>query len=207
MVSKRLEAIKDIDPDSSLTLRQIDEIFGEDGAPVTILFLCLPFLFPMPIPGISTAFGFAIILLTIRIASPKPLPLPKFTDRITLSGKVMAQIAEMSLKHILRVEKYLKPRASYLTRGTSKVLAAIAMILASIALALPIPPVIPLTNTIPAIAISLFALGILMRDGVMVVLGHVFHLASWIYFASIAGVAFAFANEAIEFIRNWLENN
>ncbi len=100
MVSKRLEAIKDIDPDSSLTLRQIDEIFGEDGAPVTILFLCLPFLFPMPIPGISTAFGFAIILLTIRIASPKPLPLPKFTDRITLSGKVMAQIAEMSLKHI-----------------------------------------------------------------------------------------------------------
>lgn len=72
MVSKRLEAIRNIDPDTSLTLRQIDEIFGEDGAPVTILFLCLPFLFPMPIPGISTAFGFAIILLTVRIASPKP---------------------------------------------------------------------------------------------------------------------------------------
>lgn len=204
MVSKRLEAIKGLQPDANLTLRQIDEIFGDDGAPVTILFLCLPFLFPMPIPGISTAFGFAIILLTIRIAWPKPLPLPKFTDRITLSGKVMTQIAEMSLKHVLKVEKYIKPRASYLTVGGSKVFAAGAMILASIALALPIPPVIPLTNTIPAIAISLFALGILMRDGVMIVLGHVFHIASWVYFASIAGIAFAFANEAFEFIQSWL---
>jgi hypothetical protein len=207
MVSKRLEAIKDIDPDSSMTLRQIDEIFGEDGAPVTILFLCLPFLFPMPIPGISTAFGLAIILLTIRIASPRPLPLPKFTDRITLSGKMMAQIAEVGHKHILRVEKHLKPRASYLTQGTSKILAAIAMILASVALALPIPPVIPLTNTIPAVAISLFALGILMRDGVMIVLGHIFHIASWVYFASIAGVAFAFAQEAIDLVQSWLSSN
>lgn len=204
MVSKRLEAIKDVQPDVNLTLRQIDEIFGDDGAPVTILFLCLPFLFPMPIPGISTAFGFAIILLTIRIAWPKPLPLPKFTDRITLSGKVMAQIADMSLKHVLRVEKYLRPRASFLASGTSKLIAAVAMILASIALALPIPPVIPFTNTLPAVAISLFALGILMRDGVMVVLGHVFHIASWVYFISIAGVAFAFASEAFEFVQSWL---
>jgi hypothetical protein len=205
MVSQRLEAMKSVHPESTLTLRQLDHIFGDDGAPITILFLCLPFLFPMPIPGISTAFGFAIILLTVRIAWPTPLPLPQFTDRITLKGHTARQIADLSLKHVLRIEKYLKPRASYLTSGIAKTVAAGAMILSAIALALPIPPVIPFTNTLPAVAISLLSLGLLMRDGLMVALGHLIHVASWAYMFSIAGIAFAFAHEAIDLIRAWLQ--
>lgn len=202
MVSKRLEVIKSVDPESTLTLRHIDELFGEDGAPLTIIFLCIPFLFPMPIPGISTAFGFTIILLAIRIVWPRPLPLPRFADRITLNGKTVSSLAEKSHGYAVRVEKYLKPRAEFLTSGFSKGLASVGMILAAVALALPIPPVIPLTNTLPALAITLFSLGLLMRDGLMIVLGHVFHLTSWGYFISVAGVAFSFATKFIEFLNN-----
>ncbi|MFZ9520876.1 MAG: exopolysaccharide biosynthesis protein [Silvanigrellaceae bacterium] len=201
MVSKRLETMRSVHPESTLTLRRIDELFGDDGAPLTIIFLCLPFLFPMPIPGISTAFGFAIILLTIRIGWPRPLPLPQLADRITLSGKTVSMLAEKSHSYAVRIEKYLKPRAEYLVSGISKVLATVAMILAAIALALPIPPVIPFTNTLPALAITFFSLGFLMRDGLMVVLGHLFHLTSWGYFISVASVAFSFATKVMEYFK------
>ncbi len=201
MVSKRLEQVRAIHPDSSVTLRHIDELFGEDGAPLTIIFLCLPFLFPMPIPGISTAFGFAIILLSLRIISPRPLPLPRFADKVTLNGKTVSSIAEKSHSYVVRIEKYLKPRAEFLADGLSKVLACLGMILAAIALALPIPPVIPLTNTLPALAITFFSLGFLMRDGLMIVLGHIMHLTSWGYFISIAGVAFSFATKLVDYLK------
>jgi hypothetical protein len=201
MVSKRLEQVKAISPDSEVTLRNIDELFGEDGAPLTIIFLCLPFLFPMPIPGISTAFGFAIILLAIRIISPRPLPLPRFADKVKLSGKTLSSIADKSHSYALRIEKFIRPRAAFLSTGAAKVLAGIGMILAAIALALPIPPVIPLTNTLPALAITFFSLGLLMRDGLMIVLGHVMHLISWGYFISVASIAFSFALKLADYLK------
>lgn len=202
MVSKRLETVRNVDPESKISLRTIDEMFGDDGAPLTIIFLCLPFLFPMPIPGISTAFGFAIILLTIRIISPWPLPLPRLADRITLGGKTVSALAEKSHSYALRIEKHLKPRASFMTLGIAKWLSGVGMILSAVALALPIPPIIPFTNTLPALAITLFSLGFLMRDGFMIILGHVFHVASWGYFISVAGVAFSFATKAFEYFKS-----
>ena len=202
MVSKRLEVVRNVNPDSKISLRTIDEMFGDDGAPLTIIFLCLPFLFPMPIPGISTAFGFAIILLTIRIISPWPLPLPRLADRITLGGKTVSALAEKSHTYALRIEKHLKPRASFMTLGIAKWLAGVGMILSAVALALPIPPIIPFTNTLPALAITLFSLGFLMRDGFMIILGHVFNVASWGYFISVAGVAFSFATKLFEYFKS-----
>ena len=202
MVSKRLEAVRNVNPETKISLRTIDEMFGDDGAPLTIIFLCLPFLFPMPIPGISTAFGFAIILLTIRIISPWPLPLPRLVDRISLSGKTVSSLAEKSHSYALRIEKHLKPRANFMTLGIAKWLAGVGMILSAVALALPIPPIIPFTNTLPALAITLFSLGFLMRDGFMIILGHVFHVASWGYFISVAGVAFSFATKLFEYFKS-----
>ncbi|NBX17647.1 MAG: exopolysaccharide biosynthesis protein [Proteobacteria bacterium] len=201
MVSKRLEQVRAIQPESEVTLRNIDEMFGDDGAPLTIIFLCLPFLFPMPIPGISTAFGFAIILLAIRIISPRPVPLPRFADKVKLSGKTVSAIAEKSHSFVIRIEKFIRPRAAFLSTGAAKVLAGIGMIFAAVALALPIPPVIPLTNTLPALAITFFSLGLLMRDGVMIVLGHVMHVVSWGYFVSVAGVAFSFALKLVDYLK------
>jgi hypothetical protein len=205
MVSKRLEVVRNIDPNSSVSLRAIDEMFGDDGAPLTIIFLCLPFLFPMPIPGISTAFGLAIILLTVRIISPYTLPLPRIADRIVLNGKSVSAIANKSHSYAVRIESYLKPRAQFMTYGISKWLSGLGMILSAVALALPIPPVIPLTNTLPALAITFFSLGLLMRDGLMIVLGHLMHLTSWGYFLSVASIAFSFAIKFFEFIKPYIQ--
>ncbi|MBM3383466.1 MAG: exopolysaccharide biosynthesis protein [Betaproteobacteria bacterium] len=205
MVSKRLEQVRGIDPNSTVTLRAIDEMFGDDGAPLTIIFLCLPFLFPMPIPGISTAFGLAIILLTFRIVSPIALPLPRIADRIVLNGKTVSIIADKSFSYVVKIENYVKPRAQFMTSGLSRWLSALGMILSAVALALPIPPVIPLTNTLPALAITFFSLGLLMRDGLMIVLGHLMHLTSWAYFISVAGVAFSFALKFFDYIRPYIQ--
>jgi hypothetical protein len=198
MLSQRFELLAGIPPDQDVSLRTLDDIFGEDGAPLTIVFLCLPFLFPMPLPGISTAFGAAIIALTLRILLPGRTRLPAVTERVKLKGKMVHTIGEKGRSYVGRLERYLKPRATPLVVGPGRVVACLAMISSSVALALPIPPVIPFTNTLPGVAITLFAVALLTRDGVAALLGHVMHIASWAYFISVAGVAFAFVRELLD---------
>jgi hypothetical protein len=144
------------------------------------------------------------MLLTLRIISPRPLPLPRVADRIVLSGKTVVSIADKSFDYVVRVERFLKPRAHFMNSGVARWLSGFGMIFSAVALALPIPPVIPLTNTLPALAITAFSLGLLMRDGVMIVLGHLMHLTSWLYFFSVAGIAFSFALKAFEYVKPYL---
>jgi hypothetical protein len=49
-------------------------------------------------------------------------------------------------------------------------------------LCLPLPPLIPLSNTIPALSILLLTAGMVERDGLLVLLGYVTNLAAWLYF-------------------------
>jgi hypothetical protein len=56
-------------------------------------------------------------------------------------------------------------------------------------LALPLP--IPLVNLIPAVALILLAVGLLQRDGLAVLLGHIFTVASYLYLYFVWEVAVA----------------
>jgi hypothetical protein len=50
---------------------------------------------------------------------------------------------------------------------------------------------IPLSNTLPGIAILLLSLGIIQRDGLMVAGGYLFLIATTVYFTVLAYMAFA----------------
>ena len=198
MLSDRFEALAGLKADEDVTLRGLEALLGEDGAPLVIVFLCLPFLFPMPIPGISTIFGLGIAVFTLRIAWPGKLLLPGPLERFTLKGESVKRIGRGGVGFVRKIEKLLRPRLPAFFSAPGRYLAAVAMLSSAVALALPIPPVIPFTNTIPALAITMFSLSFLTRDGLAALAGHALHFVSWIYFFTVAGVAFAFAREIVE---------
>ena len=60
-------------------------------------------------------------------------------------------------------------------------------------LSLPLPPLIPFSNTIPAFAVLFLAAGMIERDGLLVLIGHCVNVAAWIYFS----LMFAAAGEGL----------
>ena len=66
---------------------------------------------------------------------------------------------------------------------------ALAVCAGAILLLLPLGG-IPFTNTLPALVVVFGTLGMLERDGVAVAAAYVLLLATFVYFAAFAGVAF-----------------
>ena len=49
---------------------------------------------------------------------------------------------------------------------------------------------VPFSNTLPAVAVLLLCIGLLQRDGLCVLLGHVMNLLTMAYFAALVLLAF-----------------
>jgi hypothetical protein len=157
-------------PESGIRLGDLDAYFGAKGPAFLIILLSLPFLIPMNLPGFSTIAGFGIIALTIKGLVPNGR-LPKFlADRI-VSANAVASISKHGGKVISKVEVMVKPRLSFMLNFGGKTWATILMIVCSLLLAIPVPPVIPLTNTLPAIAIICLAFAVLESDGLFFIVG------------------------------------
>jgi hypothetical protein len=199
-MSARIEELSRLATERPLSLSDVEEILSEKGAEAVICLLCLPFLFPIPIPGISTAFGGAIMLLTLKIVMGSSAKLPARLGQIKLPAELFKSIATKSQKFVLWLERWLKPRAPLFCHGFWLWIAGASLLSSAIALALPIPPVIPLTNTIPALAIFLVALGLMEEDGIMVWLGHLTGIASWVYLAAVGGAAWAIFGKFIDWV-------
>lgn len=176
---------------STITLRKLLALVGEHG----LLFLCalltIPFLIPVSIPGVSTVFGAAIILVSIGITTNRMPWLPdrimdKEMDAVKLSG-ILRRGAEV----VAKVETYIRPRAQGITgSGIASRINGLALIFAGMLLMAPLG-LVPFSNTLPAFAILLLAVGMSQRDGLVVLAGYAMIVATLIYFGVLAWLAFA----------------
>ena len=91
---------------------------------------------------------------------------------------------------LVRAERMLRPRASWLALPPMEYLVGLVSLLLALIVLLPIP----LGNMLPALAISMLALGVLERDGVWVVAGFVTAAVSTVI---VSGVVFALIKTAI----------
>ncbi|SMH43925.1 exopolysaccharide biosynthesis protein [Mesorhizobium australicum] len=176
---------------STITLRKLLALVGEHG----LLFLCalltIPFLIPVSIPGVSTVFGAAIILVSVGITTNRMPWLPdrimdKEMDAVKLSG-ILRRGAEV----VAKVETYIRPRAQAITgSGLASRINGLALIFAGVLLMAPLG-LVPFSNTLPAFAILLLAVGMSQRDGLVVLAGYAMIVATLIYFGVLAWLAFA----------------
>lgn len=183
-------AIDQIDGET-ITLRRLLVLVGEHG----LLFLCalltIPFLIPVSIPGVSTVFGAAIVLISVGITMNR---VPWLPDRIMdreLDAAKLTGILRRGANVVAKVEAYIRPRYQSLTGGpVAARVNGLALIFAGLLLMAPLG-LVPFSNTLPAFAILLLAVGMAQRDGLIVIAGYAMILASVIYFGVLAWLAFA----------------
>lgn len=173
----------------SLTIGELEEILKGRGFALFILLLSIPFCFPIAIPGLSIPFGIVITFLGLRIAFGRKPKLPKFILGKKIKHAALERMVRLGLKLCVWMERIAKPRMEFLRKWPGMInLIGLGLASGGIQLLLPLPPLVPLSNTIPAISVVLLTAGLIERDGVFVVAGYLVNIAAWVYFALMFGL-------------------
>jgi hypothetical protein len=151
-ISADLTSLLEAANQQAMSLAQIESHLKERGYALLVLFLAAPF--PLPtIPGLSVPFGIAICLIGVAFMIRRRPRLPQVVLRTKLEYATLQKVM------------------------TS--LIGFGIVSGGLFLALPLP--IPLTNAPPALSIIFLVVGMLCRDGVMVIIGYLLGIASWAY--------------------------
>ncbi len=171
-------------PPNQVTLMEIRDIVGQDGLLILTAFLTLVFLVPVSIPGVSTVFGLAILLIGISRLFGRNLWLPsRIAHRALSSEKIRAALIKSS-KWMDRLARISRPHRlkGLVDASMMNMVNNGALILGAVLLMAPFG-FVPFSNTLPALALLFFAIGLLQRDGLCILLGHLLNFFTMIYFA------------------------
>jgi hypothetical protein len=159
-----------------MTLGQFIEALGDRSHAVVIIILTTPFLF-IPIPGLSTPIGAVLLIFGIAVTFNRQPWLPAKLRNKHLSHDLLTKIVGACNRVLGVTEKLIHPRLGFVTAGPGHFLTGLSLIAAIIAMALPIP--IPYNNAPPAFVILILAFGLLERDGIAVIIGHILTILMW----------------------------
>jgi hypothetical protein len=189
---KRLsDILTEIGTDTARTRISVADIMEATGARAIgalILLFAAPNVLPTP-PGTSSILGMPLVYLTAQLMLGRLPWLPKFISERSIYRADFIGMMDRAAPLLARAEKLLKPRFSLLVSAPAeRVVGTICFILAMILL-LPIP----LGNMLPALAICLFAFGILEKDGLWIIAGAVLSAVSLVIVSGViwAGVKMA----------------
>lgn len=164
-VTRLLRRLADDGGETGLTLHEIRDRLDERAYGLLILLLSIPCLVP-GLYGVPQVVGLIVILLAGQMLVGREEPwLPRWFLNLRCKGvwlKAMADFAESKLGWIDRLSR---PRLRRFADGPGEKLAAVFMILATLTI------VMPLTNTIPSVALALLSVGLIQRDGLFVLAG------------------------------------
>ena len=175
-------------PEDQLTLGELLDVFGDEGLLLLTMLLTVVFLIPVSIPGVSTVFGAAILLVGVSRLINRPLWLPQRVKHKALPAARLRPGLTAGLVWVRRMEKISRPhRLRLFVDGPGQgVINNLAFILAALLLMAPFG-FVPFSNTLPALALLLYAIGFIQRDGGAILLGHLANIGTIVYFSVLIG--------------------
>lgn len=187
-LGEQLAAIIDALPEHSLTLGELLDVFGDEGLLLLTVLLTLVFLIPVSIPGVSTVFGAAILLIGASRLAGQPLWLPRRLREKALPAARLRPALTGGMSWVRRLERISRPHrmAAMVDGRASNLFNNLAFILAALLLMAPFG-FVPFSNTLPGVALLLYGIGLIQRDGVAVLLGHAANIATIVYFGILIG--------------------
>ena len=154
-----------------------------------IFVFAFPNTIPLP-PGTSSILGAPLLFLTAQLAFGRKPWLPKVIAERSMERVHFAAVVSRVAPWLARAERLLRPRLEILARPPCEYLIGGICLLLSVILFLPIP----MGNMPPAVAICVFALAVLERDGIWVLIGVGAAIAA---VAIVWGVLFALFQSAL----------
>lgn len=151
-----------------IRISDLFDALGDRAIGALMFVFAVPNVMPVP-PGVSAVLGTPLIFLAAQLMTGSAPWLPGFVAQRSLSRVDFARLMARVVPWLMRGEKLLRPRLSVWVRPPVEYLVGAICLLLAMVLVLPIP----LGNTLPALAISVMALGVLERDGLWVLAGTV----------------------------------
>ena len=103
-------------PEPRISMGQLIEAFGMRSYGLLIVLFALPNLLPIYIPGLSPIFGIPLGIICVQLALGYPAPrMPRFLTRRSMRRSDLEMIAEKAQPWLRRIERFVKPRPSFLT--------------------------------------------------------------------------------------------
>lgn len=170
-------------PERNLKLVEIVNLLGDDGLLFLAALLSIVFLIPVSIPGFSTVFGVIIFFIAWSHLLNKRLWIPGNMKTKTLSAEKLRAALNKGLKWFHYLEKISTPHRFNIMIH-NKVLNKIngfLLLFGSVLLMIPFG-IMPFSNTLPALIILFLSIGIIQKDGLIILLGYFSVLGTFIYF-------------------------
>lgn len=183
-----LEVIAAEAPEEGLTLAAFSEALGERVFGVLLFALaipvCMPFLY-----GVPQIVALPMMAIAAQMAAGRETPwMPKqFSERV-ISKAGLERMATGARKWFGWVEALARPRLTVLSGPTAERLVGAVFVLFCASILVPLPA----TNTTPGIGIALASMGLITRDGLLVLAGLVLG-AAWIALLVVGFVVFGTA--------------
>ena len=166
----------------SVSLGEVVDALGSSAIGMVLIILTLPALIPIPGP-FGLVFGTILMFVSAQLLfGVRRLWLPELARQRMLPVGAVARMVEVGAPILLRAEAALRPRRMLpLTGRLGRIALAVPMVLLALAIALPIP----LGNIPPALSMIAIALGLVVRDGIAIVIGLILSIFAGLWAAAI----------------------
>lgn len=162
------EAVENYSADD-VTLEEVFYSLHERGFGLLLMIFVLPNCVPIPVPpGVSTVLSLPLLFLSLQMIWGYDYPwLPQFLRRKKLRRNFLANMIGKAAPKLKKIEKILRPRLTFASSETGEKIIGLFTFVFAVSIAVPLP----LTNFLPGIGILVMSLGLLSRDGIVILIG------------------------------------
>ncbi len=167
-----LDTLADAGGEDEVTIGQILDAFGDRSLAPVLLVPALITASPISgIPGVPTVTGIIVALIVVQMLMGKDtLWVPDKISKRGVARSKMDKAVDFLRKPVGWVDKLLKPRLTWLAERPWNYAALLTSL--AIAVVAPAMELLPFAISIAAAAIGFFAAGILVRDGLVILIGY-----------------------------------
>ena len=192
-LSQLLRQLADDTSRDRIAVGDLLHALGDRATGALLFIFAFPNILPVP-PGTSAILGAPLVFLAAQLTFGMRPWLPGIISRRSMSRTDFHGMMRRVVPWLERAENLLRPRVSVLALPPCEYVIGLVCLLLALVLVLPIP----LGNMLPALSISLLALGLLERDGYAIATGVVAASASAVVVSGVIwgivkGIAFMIA--------------
>ncbi len=154
---------------------------------------CLPFLY-----GVPQVVSIPMLFISGQIAIGRSKPwLPKSLRRRSFTRSAFQDMARRAKRYVGWAESLSQPRLTFLTAGLAERVFGVLMVVFCCSIAIPLP----MTNTVPGIAVAIMSVGFIERDGLMVVGGAILGIIWVSFLVAIVVALFVYGIDLVAMIK------
>jgi hypothetical protein len=166
LLQKLVDKTKD---QENISLREINQHLSKCGFSILMILFAFPMAIPFPYPpGFTTVLGIPILIFSIQMMFGMKNPLlPNWIAQKTIKSAHLAFAVKKTHKYFVFLERKMKVRIPYFSSSSGEIIIGFVSFICSIAIVLPIM----FGNAVPSAGICIMALGLLEKDGLVIIFG------------------------------------